>query len=105
MHLVLMEGLLPSFAACKKLEQLYVNQNQFSGSYFGSIFVYPVLLAVSFYFINSDLISIVPFVPTIRTGALPSFAACTALEKFWCHSNKFTGKINHHTTPHCALFS
>ena len=45
-----MEGHLPSFAACKKLETLYAHQNQFSGSYFGSIFVDPGILPVLFFF-------------------------------------------------------
>ena len=71
----------------------YCNENKFTGKINQKPFVAPVLHAVLFYFIYSDLISIVPFVPTIRAGALPSFAACVALETFWCNNNQFTGKI------------
>ena len=44
-----MEGLLPSFAACEKLDELFADNNQFSGSYFGSIFVDPDIHPVLFF--------------------------------------------------------
>ena len=50
MHLMLMEGSLPSFAACEKLKLLWAQDNQFSGSYFGSIFVDPSIHPVMFFF-------------------------------------------------------
>ena len=45
-----MEGRLPSFEHNKELTALSVGDNQFSGSYFGSIFVDPGILPVVFFF-------------------------------------------------------
>ena len=47
---MLVEGHLPSFEHNKELRILSVGNNQFSGSYFSSIFVYPSILPVVFFF-------------------------------------------------------
>ena len=87
-------GALPSFAACVALTQFYCIENQFTGKINLKPFVVPVLHTVLFYFLDSDSISIVSLAPPIRAGALPSFAACTALTVFKCYRNQFTGKLN-----------
>ena len=49
--------------------------------------VLPDILTVVFFFLKTDLIR------AFYAGALPSFAECKQLRKFWCDSNQFTGEL------------
>jgi hypothetical protein len=81
-------GALPSFAECKQLTNFKCYENQFTGAYSRvstDRSVVPDIPAVVFCLLKTD------WIRACYAGALPSFATCVALTKFFCGHNQLSG--------------